>query len=100
MITVIEIQIKGTFVFLSKYIDATDASVANKVLAMTKDIASTYKTATTDAKRAYLRFFFDKIYVEDKKIVRVEYKPVIEVLNRAKLGILSINWLPRLDSNQ
>ncbi len=80
-------------------IKAIDVSIVDEVLALTRDIASTYKTASTDAKRAYLRFFFDKIYVEDKKIVRIEYKPVIEVLNRAKLGILSTDWLPRVDSN-
>lgn len=78
-------------------IKAIDVSIVDEVLALTRDIASTYKTASTDAKRAYLRFFIDRIYVEDKKIVRIEYKPVIEVLNRAKLGILSINWLAKWD---
>lgn len=44
-------------------IKTIDVSVVDEVLALTRDIASTYKTASTDAKRAYLRFFFDKVYV-------------------------------------
>ena len=76
-----------------------DIKVVDEVLSLTKNIAKTYKKAGTDAKRAYLHFFFSKILVEDKKIVKVDYQPVIDVLDKAKLGILSINWLPRVDSN-
>jgi len=46
-----------------------------------------------------LHFFFNKIQVEDKKNVNVEYQPVIDVLNKAKLGILDAIWLPGQDSN-
>ena len=76
-----------------------DIKIVDEVLALTQNIAKTYTDAGTNAKRAYLNFFFDKIYVEDRKIVRVEYRPVIEVLKKAKLGILGTNWLPRVDSN-
>jgi hypothetical protein len=47
-----------------------------------------------DHKRAYLYFFFEKIWVKAKKIVQVDYTPAIKVLNEAKLGILSANWPP------
>ena len=47
----------------------------------------------TDHQRAYLHFFFQKIWVQDKKIMEVEYTPALQVLNEAKLGILSANWL-------
>ncbi len=74
-----------------------DIKVVDEVLALTRNIAKTYSKASTDAKRAYLHFFFSKIYVEDKKIVKIDYQPVIDVLDKAKLGILSINWLPALE---
>lgn len=74
-----------------------DVKIVDEVLALTQDIASTYKTSGTNAQRAYLHFFFNKIRVQDKKIVGVEYQPVIEVLNKAKLGILDANWLPLKD---
>ncbi len=74
-----------------------DIKIIDEVLALTQDIASTYKEAGTNAQRAYLNFFFDKILVEDKKIVGVEYQPVIDALNKAKLGILATNRLPLRD---
>ena len=76
-----------------------DVRIVDDVLALTRDIASTYKEADTNAKRAYLGFFFNKILVENKKIVNTQYQPVIDVLNKAKLGILTTNGLPRRDSN-
>lgn len=76
-----------------------DIKVVDEVLALTQNIAATYKEADTNAKRAYLRFFFRKIEINDKKIEEIDYQPVIEVLNKAKLGILATNWLPDVDSN-
>jgi len=74
-----------------------DVDIVDEVLALTKDIAKNYKTSKTNAKRAYLNFFFNKILVEDKQIVEVQYQPVIEVLNKAKLGILDKILLPLKD---
>ena len=76
-----------------------DIKIIDEVLALTQDIANTYKEAGTNAQRAYLNFFFDKILVEDKKIVGVEYQPVIDALNKAKLGILATNGLLGQGSN-
>lgn len=70
-----------------------DVKIVDDVLALTRDIATTYKEADTNAKRAYLNFFYSKINVENKKIVNVQYQPVIDVLNQANLGILTTNWL-------
>ena len=77
-----------------------DISVIDEVLSLTQNIVKTYDKAEIDHKRAYLHFFFEKIWVKDKKIVQVDYTPAIKVLNEAKLGILSAIWLPGLDSNQ
>lgn len=71
-----------------------DTSIVNEVIKLTRDIVQTYKDSDTDHKRAYLHFFFQKIWVQNRKIVEVEYTPAIQVLNEARLGILSANWLP------
>ena len=76
-----------------------DTSIINEVLKLTRNIVQTYEDSDIDHKRAYLHFFFQKIWVQDKKIMEVEYTPALQVLNEAKLGILSANWLPRVDSN-
>jgi len=73
---------------------AIDVSVVDEVLAVTQNIVKAYENADTDHKRAYLHFFFEKIWVKDKKIVEVEYTPAIKVLNEVNLGILSANLLP------
>lgn len=70
-----------------------DIKIIDEVLALTQDIAKTYNEAGTNAQRAYLNFFFKKILIKDKKIAEIEYQPVIEVLNKASLGILDSNWL-------
>jgi hypothetical protein len=77
-----------------------DVKIVEEVISLTKDIITTYKEANTNAKRAYLSFFFKKILIENKKVVDTQYQPVIDVLNKAKLGILTTNGLPGLDSNQ
>ena len=70
-----------------------DISIIDEVLSLTQNIVETYDNADTDHKRAYLHFFFEKMWVKDKKIVEVEYTPAIKVLNEANLGILSANLL-------
>jgi len=77
-----------------------DIKIVDEVLALTQNIVKSYKCADIDTKRAYLRFFFQKFWVKNKKITGIEYQPVIETLNQANLGIISSEWLPGLDSNQ
>lgn len=72
-----------------------DVKIVDDVLALTRDVATTYKEGDTDARRAYLNFFFSKILIENKKVVNTQYQPAIDVLNKAKLGILTTNGLPR-----
>ncbi|EKE00343.1 MAG: recombinase [uncultured bacterium] len=76
-----------------------DVAVVNEVLELTRNIAQSYARVDTDHKRAYLHFFFKKLWVKDRKIVEVEYTPAIQVLQDTHLVILSANWLPRVDSN-
>lgn len=76
-----------------------DINVIDEVLAFTRDIINKYDSVDNNHKRAYLHFFFQKILVKDKQIVDVEYTPALQVLNEAKLGILSHNWLRRQDLN-
>jgi hypothetical protein len=68
-------------------------------LELTISIAKSYAGADIDHKRTYLHFFFQKIWVKDRKIVEVEYTPALQVLQDTHSVILSANWLPREDSN-
>ncbi|MBI3103533.1 recombinase family protein [Candidatus Daviesbacteria bacterium] len=70
-------------------IRTVDISVVNDVLELTRNIARSYAKADIDHKRAYLHFFFQKIWAKDKKIVEVEYTPALQVLNEAHLGVTS-----------
>lgn len=72
-----------------------DTKVVNEVIALTRNIVQTYEKSDIDHQRAYLHFFFQKIWVQNKKIIEVEYTPAIQVLNEAKLGILSADWLEK-----
>lgn len=77
-----------------------DPKIVDQVLEFTQQIVKGYKKADINNKRAFLRYFFEKIEVSHKKIVNIQYTPVIQALNRARLGILRTEMLPRLDSNQ
>ena len=72
-----------------------DTSIISEVLELTRNIAQSYSKVDIDHKRAYLHFFFQKIWVKDRKVVEVEYTPAIQVLQDTHLVILSANWLLR-----
>lgn len=74
-------------------IHTIDVDVISEVLDLTKDIAKTYREADIFRKRAYLHFFFKKFQVKDKRIAKIEYQPVIEVLKQANSVIFSTSWL-------
>lgn len=79
-----------------------DVCIVEEVLTLTRNLARAYKQADTDHKRAYLHFFFQKIVVENKLIIDVEYTPALQYLqetNRDGSGILCQSWLRRQDSN-
>ena len=80
-------------------IHTIDTSIIDEILVFTNNIIKRYNEVDNDHKRAFLHFFFKEIFVKDKQIVRVTYTPALQVLNEAKLGILSHNWLPREDSD-
>jgi len=80
-------------------IQTIDIDVISEVLDLTKNIAKTYREADIFRKRAYLHFFFKKILIGDKKIVKIEYQPVIEVLKQANTVILSTSWLENRNPN-
>ena len=76
-----------------------DVDIIQEVLDLTQNIVRAYNNADTDRKRSYLHFFFEKIWLKDQKIVKIDYTPVLNVLNEARLGILVSDLLPREDSN-
>ena len=80
-------------------IQTIDIDVISEVLDLTKNIAKTYREADIFRKRAYLHFFFKKFLIKNKKIAKIEYQPVIEVLKQANTVILSTSWLRRKDSD-
>lgn len=76
-----------------------DINLIEEVLSFTKDIYKTYKQAPKFLKRHYLRFFYEKIFVENKKISRIQPTPIFAILRENKGVILADNQLPRVDSN-
>ena len=71
-----------------------DINLIDEVLALTRNIYQAYLEAPKELKRHYLRFFFEKMYVDNKKLVSVEYTPVFQVLKQEQKVILRNNWLP------
>ena len=71
-----------------------DVNLIDEVLALTRNIHQTYLDAPELLKRHYLRFFFEGIYIKDKKIAKVAVTPVFSTLQKQHQLIIRSNWLP------
>ena len=76
-----------------------DIGLIEEVLAFTRNIHATYLQAPQFLKRHYLRFFFEKIFVENKKIAKVVYTPIFSVLQANHAVIITQLKYSRRDSN-
>ncbi len=76
-----------------------DVNLIDEVLALTRNIYQTYLDAPPNLKRHYLKFFFEAIYIDGKKIAKVVETPIFSTLRRQHHIIIRSNWLPRVDSN-
>lgn len=59
-----------------------DFSVIDEVLAMTRNLHQSYLDTPDFLKRHYLRLFFERLYIKDKKIVKVVETPIFRVLRQ------------------
>lgn len=76
-----------------------DIDLIEEVLSFTRNIYRTYMDAPGFLKRHYLRFFFEKLFVEDKRIVRTVPTPIFATLRDNQQVIISRPMLPRVDSD-
>ena len=77
-----------------------DYRLIDEVLSLTTNIYQTYTEAPDFLKRHYLRLFFERIYVKDKKVWKIAENPVFSVLRKQQEVIIRGNWLRGLDSDQ
>ncbi|KKT29112.1 MAG: recombinase [Microgenomates group bacterium GW2011_GWC1_44_10] len=76
-----------------------DIHLIEEILALTRNIYQTYLDAPDFLKAHLLRFFFEYIYIDDKKITKVIETPIFSTLRKENLLLIRTNWLPRVDSN-
>lgn len=70
-----------------------DIDLIEEVLAFTRNIYKTYIDAPKFLKRHYLRFFFEKIIVKNRKICKVVPTPVFKILKNRHEIIIRKAWL-------
>lgn len=71
-----------------------DVNLIDEVLALTRNIHQTYLDAPMHLKRHYLRFFFEGIFIKDKRIAKAVETPLFCALRRQEKVIIRSNWLP------
>jgi len=76
-----------------------DIDLLEEVLAFTKNIYQAYADAPKFLKKHYLRFFFERIVVKDKKIYKVIPTPIFKILKNRHEIIIRRALLLREDSN-
>lgn len=76
-----------------------DVNVIRGVLHFTRDIYSAYKKAPYELKRQLLGLFWEKFFVQDRRIVRAIPTSLVRILLEERQVIIRSNWLPRQDSN-
>jgi hypothetical protein len=74
---------------------AFDMNIIEEVLKVSRDIYAAYKKAPRDLKRLYLSLFWQKFFVQDKKIVKATPTPLIAELLKEKNVMVRSDWLPR-----
>ncbi len=72
-----------------------DVTFIDEILALSRDIYQTYLEAPEFLKRHYIRFFFEKFMVKDKKIEKVVLSPLFSILVQANLGYIKTRNAPR-----
>jgi len=70
-----------------------DVDLIEEVLAFTRNIHTTYLQAPQFLKRHYLRFFFEKLVVKDRKIIKIVYTPIFSVLQENHAVIIRTSQL-------
>ena len=70
-----------------------DVDTAREVLLFSKNIYKYYKKSPYEIKRLLLAFFWDRIWVRDKKIVRTEPTKLINALLEEQKIIVRDGWL-------
>lgn len=76
-----------------------DINLIEEVLLFTRNIYQTYIDAPPFLKRHYLRFFYEKLIIKDKKICEVVPTPIFSELIKQHQVILRRSMLPRQDLN-
>lgn len=74
-----------------------DYKMIDEVLSLTTNIYQTYIDASDFLKRHYLKLFFERIYVKDRKIWKVAENPIFSVL-REQAVIISGQVLAKFPS--
>lgn len=80
--------------------EQVDFGVIEEILALTRNLHKTYLDAPDFLKRHYLRLFFDRIYIQDKKIVKICDTPIFRVLKEEQKILLRESWGGRPDLNR
>jgi site-specific DNA recombinase len=66
-----------------------DVEILDEILSFSRNIYATYKSAKPFMKQHYLKFFFDKFLIQDKKIVKSVHSLLFQVLLREQKIILT-----------
>ena len=69
-----------------------DFSVVEEVLAMTRNLHQSYLDAPDFLKRHYLRLFFERIYIKDKKVVKIIETPIFKALREEEKLLIRGLW--------
>jgi len=71
-----------------------DVDVIRGVLSLTRDIHSAYKKAPYELKRQLLGLFWERFFVQDRRIVRAIPTKLVRILLKERQVIIRSNWLP------
>lgn len=69
-----------------------DMDLVEEVLSLTRNLSKTYRDAPMDLKRHYLRLFFEKLYINNKKIGKILETPIFSTLRKEEKVIIRNTW--------
>jgi DNA invertase Pin-like site-specific DNA recombinase len=72
--------------------EALEIEAVREILRLSRNIHQAYRAASYELKRRYLAIFWDKFFIQDKKIVEAIPTDLVKALQAENLVILTSDW--------
>ena len=86
-------------ILLSQFTSVLDDNKIEKIITFLRDMPKLWGAFDLLAKKQFMRWFIKTVWVQQKKVVGIDYTDGLQDCINRDLVRIKTNWLPRYDSN-